>query len=203
MLALASLGINYGNLMSGAIGPQPSRERSGHLPQRVVIEVGVSGGIVLPNVGAPEGIYYMNVMGGTTTSIGLRGAYQDIGHMDVGDTLSGSARYSAFQGINQGIAYVGIFPGGTMTMPVAIPWERATVAGPGPITWESWSWTATVAGDYRLALWQTNTVARAAWFDGNTLTRAQTGVPETGSTLLLLATAMVAVAAGRCGFSRR
>src|ERR1035437_1504970 len=39
MLALARLGLNHGNLMFGAIGPQPSRERSGHVPQLIVIEV--------------------------------------------------------------------------------------------------------------------------------------------------------------------
>src|ERR1035438_9611397 len=42
MLALARLGINYGNLISGAISPQPSRERSGHVPQLLVIEVRVA-----------------------------------------------------------------------------------------------------------------------------------------------------------------
>src|ERR1035441_10357458 len=42
MLALPRLGINYGNLMPGAISPQPSRERSGHVPQLAIIEVRVA-----------------------------------------------------------------------------------------------------------------------------------------------------------------
>src|ERR1035441_10982333 len=53
MLALARLGINYGNLMSGAIGPQPARECSGHVPQLAIIEVRVAAVELTPPCAQP------------------------------------------------------------------------------------------------------------------------------------------------------
>src|SRR5664279_5737740 len=62
MLALARLGINYGNLMPGAVSPQPSRERSGHVPQLAIIEVRVAA-VELPPPSAqpPAGLAHRKV----------------------------------------------------------------------------------------------------------------------------------------------
>src|ERR1022692_2748951 len=62
MLALARFGINHGNLMSSAIGPQPSRERSGHVPQLVVIEVHIAAvELPPPRAQPPAGLAHRKV----------------------------------------------------------------------------------------------------------------------------------------------
>src|ERR1017187_9567794 len=62
MLALARLGLNHGNLMAGAISPQASRERSGHVPQLIVIEVRVAAvELPPPRAEPPTGLAHRKV----------------------------------------------------------------------------------------------------------------------------------------------
>src|ERR1035441_9228117 len=62
MLALARHGLNHGNLMFGAIGPQPSRERSGHVPQLIVIKVRVAAvELPPPRAEPPTGLAHRKV----------------------------------------------------------------------------------------------------------------------------------------------
>src|ERR1039458_5325959 len=62
MLALPRLGINYGNLMSGATSPQPSRERSGHVPQLAVVEIRVAAvELPPPRAEPPTGLAHRKV----------------------------------------------------------------------------------------------------------------------------------------------
>ena len=62
MLALPRLGLNQGHLMFVAIGPQPSREGPGHLPQLVVIEIAVAAvELAPPGAQAPAGLAHLEV----------------------------------------------------------------------------------------------------------------------------------------------
>src|ERR1035438_6640156 len=80
MLALARLGINYGNLMSGAISPQPSRERSGHVPQLIVIEVRVAAmELPPPRAESPTSLAHRKVSVEHHTIHAIVGSLQQLG----------------------------------------------------------------------------------------------------------------------------
>src|ERR1035438_706832 len=80
MLALARLGINYGNLISGAISPQPSRERSGHVPQLIVIEVRVAAmELPPPRAESPTSLAHRKVSVEHHTIHAIVGSLQQLG----------------------------------------------------------------------------------------------------------------------------